>query len=126
VLPDALRARGATVDEVLAYRAVPPAGSDVDGLAQALAAGDVDAVTFTSSSTVRHFVAMIGPERVAAIARAGRPVVACIGPVTAETAAEAGLVVGVVPPSYTVPALADALVEHFCKGGADPLCEERR
>jgi uroporphyrinogen III methyltransferase/synthase len=69
---------------------------------------------------------MIGPERVAAIGRAARPVVACIGPVTAETAAEVGLPAGVVPASYTVPALADALVEHFCKGGADPLCEGRR
>jgi uroporphyrinogen III methyltransferase/synthase len=126
VLPDALRARGATVDEVIAYRAVAPAGVDVEGLAKALAAGDVDAVTFTSSSTVRHFVDMIGPQRVAAIARAARPVVACIGPVTAETAAEAGLTPGVVPASYTVRALADALVEHFCKGGADPLCEGRR
>src|SRR6185503_2440185 len=68
VLPDALRARGAVVDEVIAYRAVEPAGADVEGLAAALAAGDVDAITFTSSSTVRHFVSMLGPERVAALA----------------------------------------------------------
>jgi len=125
VLPDALRARGATVDEVIAYRAVAPAGADADGLARALEAGDVDAVTFTSSSTVRHFVAMLGPSRVAAVMRGGRPVVACIGPVTAETAAELGLTVGPVPADYTAPALAEALVEHFCKGGADPLCERR-
>jgi len=126
VLPDALRARGATVDEVVAYRAVEPAGADVEGLAAPLEAGDVDALTFTSSSTVRHFVAMLGRERVARLVRDGRPVVACIGPVTAETAAELGLTVGPVPASYTAPALADALVGHFCKGGADPLCEGRR
>ena len=126
VLPDALRARGATVDEVIAYRAIVPAGADVDGLAAALAAGDVDAITFTSSSTVRHFVSMIGRERVAAAVRAGRPAIACIGPVTAETAAELGLAVAVVPASYTAPALADALVGHFCNAGADPRCEGRR
>ncbi len=126
VLPDALRARGATVDEVIAYRAVEPAGADVEGLAAALAAGDVDAITFTSSSTVRHFVSMLGPARIAKLAQRAKPLVACIGPVTADTAAELGLRVGVVPPSYTTLALADALVEHFCKGGADPLCEGRR
>ena len=126
VLPDALRARGATVDEVIAYRAVVPVGADVDGMATALAAGDVDAITFTSSSTVRHFVAMLGPERMAKLVRDGRPIIACIGPVTADTAAELGLTVGLVPADYTVPALAHALVDHFCKGGADPLCEGRR
>jgi uroporphyrinogen III methyltransferase/synthase len=114
------------VDEVIAYRAVEPVGADVDGLAAALAAGDVDAITFTSSSTVRHFVSMLGPARVAAVVRAGRPVVACIGPVTAETAAELGLPAALVPASYTAAALADALVGHFCNAGADPLCGERR
>jgi uroporphyrinogen III methyltransferase/synthase len=126
VLPDALRARGAAVDEVIVYRAVEPAGADAEGLAAALAAGDIDAITFTSSSTVRHFVSMLGPARVARILRAARPVVACIGPVTAETAAELGMPVTLVPASYTVPALVDALVGHFCNAGADPLCEGRR
>jgi len=126
VLPDALRARGAVVDEVIAYQAVEPAGADVEGLAAALAAGDVDAITFTSSSTVRHFVSMLGPARVATLAQGERPLVACIGPVTADTATELGLRVGVVPPTYTTLALTDALVEHFCKAGADPLCEGRR
>jgi uroporphyrinogen III methyltransferase/synthase len=126
VLPDALRARGAAVDEVIAYQAVEPAGADVEGLAAALEAGEVDAVTFTSSSTVRHFVSMLGAERVARLAQRERPLVACIGPVTADTATELGLRVGVVPPTYTTAALADALVEHFCKGGSDPLCEGRR
>ena len=44
----------------------------------------------------------------------------------ADTATELGLRVGVVPPTYTTLALTDALVEHFCKAGADPLCEGRR
>jgi uroporphyrinogen III methyltransferase/synthase len=48
-------------------------------------------------------------------------VVACIGPITADTARACGLRVDVVPRDYTAPALADALVDHFCKHEADPL-----
>ncbi len=110
VLPDTLAARGATVDEVIAYRAVPPPDADVPGLRAALAAGSIDALTFTSSSTVRHFVELVGQGRVAALERV---VVACIGPVTAETARDAGLQVHVCPRDYTAAALAAALVDHF-------------
>jgi uroporphyrinogen III methyltransferase/synthase len=121
ILPDELRASGATVDEVIAYEAVAPADADVDGLRAALADGGIDVLTFTSSSTVRNFAALVGSDPVAAIARAGRPLVACIGPVTAETAREIGLRVDVVPDAYTAEALAGALVARFCKGEDDPL-----
>ncbi len=125
ILPDTLVARGAQVHEVTAYRAVPPADADIDGLREALAAGTVDALTFTSSSTVRNFVALLGRDDARALIRSGRPVVACIGPVTAETARELGLTVDVVPARYTVPALAEALTRHFCNASADPVCETR-
>jgi uroporphyrinogen III methyltransferase/synthase len=120
-LPDTLRARGAVVDEVIAYAAVRPDDADVDGLRAALDAGEIDAVTFTSSSTVENFAALLGNQTVAAIARAGRPLVACIGPVTATTAERLGLNVDVVAPTYTVPALTQALVARFCNAGSDPL-----
>ncbi len=113
ILPETLAARGAVVDEVIAYRAVAPADTDVAGLRAALAAGAVDALTFTSSSTVRNFVDLIGADDVARLITKGRPAIACIGPVTAETARELGLHVAMMPASYTVPALAAALVEHF-------------
>jgi uroporphyrinogen III methyltransferase / synthase len=121
VLPDALAARGATVDEVIAYRAVPPPDADVAGLRAALAAGSLDALTFTSSSTVRHFVELVGRDAARAL---GRTVVACIGPVTAETAREEGLPVHVCPADYTAAALAAALVEHFCNAPGDRLSED--
>jgi uroporphyrinogen III methyltransferase/synthase len=121
ILPDRLRAGGATVDEVIAYQAVAPADADVDGLRSALADGAIDVVSFTSSSTVRNFAALLGGDALAAIARDGRPLVACIGPVTAETAREVGLRVDVVPDAYTADALASALAARFCKGGNDPL-----
>jgi uroporphyrinogen III methyltransferase/synthase len=126
VLPETLAARGASVDEVIAYRAVTPADADVPGLRAALAAGDIDALTFTSSSTVRHFVELIGRDGVATLCGAPRPVVACIGPVTAETAREAGLTVAVCPADYTAPALAAALVDHFCNAPGDGLSRSVR
>jgi uroporphyrinogen III methyltransferase/synthase len=113
ILPRTLRARGAVVDEVIVYRAESPPGADVAGLRAALADGSVDALTFTSSSTVRNFVELIGRDDVVRLVHEGRPVVACIGPVTAETARELGLRVDVTPASYTVKALTAAIVEHF-------------
>jgi uroporphyrinogen III methyltransferase/synthase len=113
VLPDELRRRGAEVDEVIAYRTVVPPDADVAAMAAAVEAGGIDAVTFTSSSTVRNFVDMLGEPALSRLRRAGGPAVACIGPVTADTAHALGLRVDVVPSAYTVPALAAALAEHF-------------
>src|SRR6185436_19535135 len=97
ILPESLRARGAVVDEVIAYRAETPADADVAGLREALEAGTLDALTFTSSSTVRNFVDMLGATDVRRLLRGGRPAVACIGPVTADTARELGLPVDIMP-----------------------------
>jgi uroporphyrinogen III methyltransferase/synthase len=121
ILPESLRAGGAVVDEVIAYRAVLPSDADVAALREALEAGRVDALTFTSSSTVRNFVALIGAGNVHRLVRGGRPAVACIGPVTADTARELGLPVDIVPDEYTAPALARAVAGHFCNGRADRL-----
>jgi len=105
VLPEELRAHGALVDVVPAYRTAPGAG-DPAVLAR-LRAGDVDAVTFTSSSTVKNFVRLVGDLDLSSV------IIACIGPVTAKTARELGLTVSVEPEEYTVPALVEALGSHF-------------
>lgn len=120
VLPEALRARGAIVDDVALYEAVVPEGGAVDELRRIFEDGAVDAVTFTSSSTVRNFAKMLGADAPRLVAAAGAAV-ACIGPVTADTAAALGFTVAVQPGTYTVPALVDALVEHFCTTGGDAL-----
>jgi uroporphyrinogen III methyltransferase/synthase len=109
VLPEELRRRGAIVDEVAAYRTVMPPDADVSGLRAAIEAGALDALTFTSSSTVRNFVTLLGGTSLGP----RPPVIACIGPVTAETAREIGLQVDVVAVEYTAAALARALVDHF-------------
>lgn len=124
ILPQALVQRGARVDEVVAYRAVPPPPAALVELRRALDAGAVDAITFTASSTVRHFATALGADVITAIAARRRPLVACIGPVTADTARAVGLPVDVCPSAYTAPALADALADHFCNPGRVQLSGE--
>lgn len=111
ILPDTLRAAGARVDEVHTYRAVLPAGAGAR-LAEILAAGPLDCVTFTSSSTASHFAQVLNSdESLREGLRAAR--FACIGPVTAETAASEGFAPSIQPGEYTVPALAAAVIAAF-------------
>lgn len=105
VLPDTLRAAGGHVDVVVAYRTVPATVAP-EALARVRAC-DLDLLTFTASSTVRHFCDMVGEAALPAI-RARVPAV-CIGPVTAETAAAAGFEVAATAESYTLPGLIEAL-----------------
>jgi len=107
-LPDGLRRLGAVVDVIPVYDTVPETGDD-GGLVAEILAGRIDAVTFTSSSTVRHFVDIVGPEA----ATSGRFAAAVIGPVTAATARELGLAVAVEAEEYTIPGLVEALVRYF-------------
>ena len=104
VLPDGLRALGASVDVVPAYRVEVERDQHPEIWRQL--SGHVDAVTFTSPSTVRNFVELLGAETPRLL---GGALVVCIGPVTAAAAQAFGLTVGVVADTYTVPGLADAL-----------------
>jgi uroporphyrinogen III methyltransferase / synthase len=111
-LPDGLRAHGALVDVIPVYRTVPATG-DGGALARDILAGRYDAITFTSSSTVRHFVHLVGR----AAATSGRFAAAVIGPVTAATARELGVRVDVEAAEYTAPGLVAALERHFQSEG---------
>lgn len=105
-----LEALGATVDEVPIYRAVVPTDTSPEVLAD-LREGRMDIATFTASSTVRNLVAMLGDA--SGLTGPNRPLIACIGPVTAETAHELGLTVDVTATEYTVEGLMAALRDHF-------------
>ncbi len=70
-----------------------------------------DILTFTSSSTVRGFACGLGGDAEACEAARGK-IVACIGPITAQTAAEIGLHVDVMADTYTTDGLLDALEAH--------------
>jgi uroporphyrinogen III methyltransferase / synthase len=114
ILPEQLRELGAIVDVIPVYRTIAPA-MDVASLAQQLQDGQVAAVTFTSSSTVRNFVELLGG-RDAVRPLLAQVVIACIGPITARTAKEYGLTTTVMPAENTVPALAEAIMRHFKEG----------
>jgi uroporphyrinogen III methyltransferase / synthase len=113
VLADQLRDAGAEVSAVAAYRTLP-GGSERDAdqdIYRMLLDGRIDAVTFTSASTVKNFAKILGEEQAADLLRT--TVVASIGPVTAEAAQQLGIRTTVMPERYTIPDLVDALVEHF-------------
>lgn len=110
VLPEALTAAGWAVDVVAAYETRPPGPEAVQGLVAQLGSGSLDAVTFTSSSTVENLCDLLG-ERAAGLLQ--RPRLASIGPVTTETARGRGLRVDVTASRYTVPGLIQALEASY-------------
>lgn len=112
VLPDTLRKRGAVVDVVPVYRTV--LGTGGGSVLERLADGTVDAVTFTSSSTVRNFVELA--KDIDLTGSMKDVLVASIGPITSDTARELGLTVGVEASEYTIPGLVQAVAKHFIAG----------
>ncbi len=114
-LPEILRQRGARVDEFSVYRAV---AERPDPEAYAELRRGVDALTFTSPSTVRHFGTALDGSGLDARRLPGGPIVACIGPVTAEAASQAGLKPHVVAQDYRAAGLVEALTAYFQGRGA--------
>ncbi len=110
VLPDELRKMGARVDEITVYRTVAVSDS-AEQLIAALRSGGIDLVTFTSSSTVRNFKALLPEQDFKDLMR---PVtVASIGPITSDTARKLGFDVHVAAETFTIPGLVEAIVRHF-------------
>jgi uroporphyrinogen III methyltransferase/synthase len=99
---------GATVDELPLYSAAVPKEVDAEAMSR-LRAGEIDIVTFASSSAVRNLIRMLGDER----SLLERPLIACIGPVTAGTARRLGLRVDVQASEHTIDGLIAALRTHF-------------
>jgi uroporphyrinogen III methyltransferase/synthase len=108
-LPTALRARGALVDELVAYRTVIPQEPTREELSSLL--GRVDLVTFTSPSTVQNLANMLGQRDFKSLVRKVK--VACIGPVTEHAARRLGIAVDIVAKTHTVKALVEAIVNEI-------------
>lgn len=106
VIPVELTKMGATVNEVAVYRTTMDTTS-TEKVAEALTNREVDMVTFTSSSTVRNFVSMIPDGDLSLMENV---TVACIGPVTEETAKELGLTPHLVADTFTIDGLVDTIV----------------
>lgn len=121
VLITELERAGALVDEVAAYRTVTVARDDEQGqeVLRLLAAHQLDIVTFTSSSTVRNFMQWLtdcepggtGSYR-DLVTRNPQCKIACIGPITSQTARELGLDVHIEASEFTIDGLVEAIVQH--------------
>jgi uroporphyrinogen III methyltransferase / synthase len=106
VLPDGLAQKGYEVDVLTVYRAVTAAP---DPAALARVRDGVDAITFTSSSTVANFCDAIGdlPDP--------QPLVVSIGPITSQTARDRGLRVDAEADPHTIDGLVTALIDALQK-----------
>jgi uroporphyrinogen III methyltransferase/synthase len=117
VLPDTLREAGCSVDVVPAYETHGALPDAAEGLASALERREIDAIAFTSSSTVEHLVELlerVRPGRVAALL--ADVVLASIGPITSDTLVRRGLRADVTADVYTVEGLVRALEAHAARG----------
>ena len=111
-LPRILESHGASVTVVPVYHTLP---ADFDHSQINELKKGVDAITFTSGSTVRNFIAAVRKQD-PDFELAKQTLIACIGPVTAQAARELELNVGVIPSEYTTDGLIDGLVHHFQVG----------
>ncbi len=114
ILPEEIAKQGGKVDVVPVYQALRPKHK-AEALEDLHERGGIDLLTFASSSTVRNFVGMVG--KTALDRWVKQTAVACIGPITAETARDAGLKVDIMPKEYTFAAFADEIVDYFKKKG---------
>ncbi|MGD0154426.1 MAG: uroporphyrinogen-III C-methyltransferase [Thermacetogeniaceae bacterium] len=111
VLPEGLRSAGVHVDVAPAYRTLPGGAKYKRVLQEVLTQGQLDYLTFTSSSAIKYFQALFDEKELADLLGRGR--VACIGPVTASTAAAVGIRVDLVAQSYTTAGLLEAIISDI-------------
>ena len=110
VLPLELTQMGALVDDVEAY-CTKPVKNSADVLLKRLKERTISMITFTSSSTVKNFRALLPSEGLDHLMQG--VAVASIGPVTADTARDLGFDVHIVPESSTIPKLCEAIVKYY-------------
>lgn len=112
ILPETLRRQGSQVDVVIAYQTVVPE-VDVPALCGALREGGIDVISFTSSSTVANFAALLRDQDLPRLL--ARVVIACIGPITRKTVEDLGLRADVVATEFTIPGLVSAIADYFSR-----------
>ncbi|WP_018248723.1 uroporphyrinogen-III C-methyltransferase [Orenia marismortui] len=110
VLIEGLKDLGAKVNNVVAYRTIP--GSGNENLTRRLSEGEVDLLTFTSSSTVHNFIKYLGEDYEELVSDVK---VACIGPVTTQTAREYNLNIEIIAKEYTIEGLLAAIKTYYSK-----------
>lgn len=113
-LANLIQDAGGVAHEIDAYRTVPsqPRPDEVAALKEG-----VDLLTFTSSSTVRNFIKLVKSVSLDPLHLPGQPRVACIGPITADTARERGFEVNIVAEEYTIEGLLAAIKSYYAEEG---------
>ena len=106
-----LRQQGALVDDIPLYDTVTAVPS---AKAWAELEQGYDVITFTSPSSVRNFLKLIA-KKPTMRTMMQTTIIACIGPITSKTAVQNGLIVHIMPPTYTIEALAAAMADYFAK-----------
>ncbi len=115
VLPGALRKRGAEVDVVPAYRTLPPEPREAERIRALVDPKEIDAVLFTSSSTVQNLVDVLGDGATRQLANVD---LFSIGPITTQTAETLGLEIRATSPEQTIESLVASLRAYYASGDA--------
>ncbi len=110
ILPEELSKRGAKIDEIPTYHTISDT-ENVDQLIRQLEQGEIDLITFTSSSTVTNFKKLIPKDRFDVLMK--NVTIASIGPITSETAEKNGFNVHIEAKSYTIDGLCEAIVKFY-------------
>ena len=112
VLPQELTQMGAAVTEIPAYETLK-AVENADDLIQQVKDKRVDMITFTSSSTVKNFKALLPANDLSALIQG--VTIASIGPITSDTAKKLGFDVHVTAETYTIPGLVEVILRYYQK-----------
>ncbi|MBU1341159.1 MAG: uroporphyrinogen-III C-methyltransferase [Proteobacteria bacterium] len=110
ILPEELTKMGACVDEVTAYETQLYTGAK-DELISLLENNEIDAVTFTSSSTVSNFMSQLESKDAEKLLK--NVVTVSIGPITSETARSLGIEPDIEAEAYTIQGLVDSLLTYY-------------
>jgi uroporphyrinogen III methyltransferase/synthase len=113
IIPEELKKKGAEVDVVSAYETILPELKR-EKIFELFNERNIDVLVFTSSSTVKNFVHLAGQENLKTLLDGVK--IACIGPVTEETAKGFGIKTDILPEEYTMPGITQAIQKYFyCK-----------
>jgi uroporphyrinogen III methyltransferase/synthase len=112
ILPVELTKMGAQVDEIPAYETLK-ATENAGDLTKQLEEKRVDLITFTSSSTVKNFKALLPPDSFKKLMRG--VVIASIGPITTDTAKQLDFDVHISAEPFTIPGLVEAILQYYHK-----------
>ena len=112
ILPQEIKKAGGTIDVAYVYKTVRPK-KEAEEAKKLIKNGGVDVITFTSSSTVTNFVEGYKKGELQKVI--GNTVVACIGPITRDTAIKNGLQVHIMAKDYTIEGLIEVLNTYYSK-----------